>query len=99
MRSYDGESSSTDDDDRREGLPEVHLQQGSWQRTASHPTWAWEHRNAVSVGGGEPLAQRSSPYVYLLDKVASSSERSEICKGEGELQLQRLFCDNDDAIV
>ncbi|XP_018361408.1 PREDICTED: class E basic helix-loop-helix protein 23 [Trachymyrmex cornetzi] len=46
MRSYDGESSSTEDDDRREGLPEPHLQQGSWQRTASHPTWAWEHRNA-----------------------------------------------------
>ncbi|KAL0099433.1 hypothetical protein PUN28_020159 [Cardiocondyla obscurior] len=46
MRSYDGESSSTEDDDRREGLPETHLQQGSWQRTASHPTWAWEHRNA-----------------------------------------------------
>ncbi|XP_071649341.1 uncharacterized protein Oli isoform X2 [Temnothorax longispinosus] len=46
MRSYDGESSSTEDDDRREGLPESHLQQGSWQRTASHPTWAWEHRNA-----------------------------------------------------
>ncbi|EFN67458.1 Class B basic helix-loop-helix protein 5 [Camponotus japonicus] len=45
MRSYDGESSSTEDDDRREGLPEAHLQQGSWQRTASHPTWAWEHRN------------------------------------------------------
>lgn len=48
MRSYDGESSSTEDDDRRESLPEAHLQQGSWQRTASHPTWAWEHRNAVS---------------------------------------------------
>lgn len=48
MRSYDGESSSTEDDDRREGLPEAHLQQGSWQRTASHPTWAWEHRNVVS---------------------------------------------------
>lgn len=51
MRSYDGESSSTEDDDRREGLPEAHLQQGSWQRTASHPTWAWEHRNAVSNAG------------------------------------------------
>lgn len=50
MRSYDGESSSTEDDDRREGLPEAHLQQGSWQRTASHPTWAWEHRNTVSNG-------------------------------------------------
>jgi len=98
MRSYDGESSSTDDDDRREGLPEVHLQQGSWQRTASHPTWAWEHRNAVS-GRGEPLAQRNSSYVYLLDKVNSSSERnfSEIC--EEELKLQRLSRDNNDAIV
>lgn len=49
MRSYDGESSSTEDDDRREGLPEAHLQQGSWQRSASHPTWAWEHRTAVNT--------------------------------------------------
>lgn len=49
MRSYDGESSSTEDDDRREGLPEAHLQQGSWQRSASHPTWAWEHRAAVCI--------------------------------------------------
>lgn len=49
MRSYDGESSSTEDDDRREGLPEAHLQQGSWQRSASHPTWAWEHRAAVNT--------------------------------------------------
>lgn len=49
MRSYDGESSSTEDDDRREGLPEAHLQQGSWQRSASHPTWAWEHRTAVNI--------------------------------------------------
>lgn len=55
MRSYDGESSSTEDDDRREGLPETHLQQGSWQRTASHPTWAWEHRNTVSNAKHEEL--------------------------------------------
>ncbi|KAI4493749.1 PREDICTED: class E basic helix-loop-helix protein 23 [Polistes canadensis] len=55
MRSYDGESSSTEDDDRRESIPsEAHLQQGSWQRSASHPTWAWEHRAA------HPLAPPSA---------------------------------------
>lgn len=47
MRSYDGESSSGEEDDKREVLPEVHLQ--PWQRSASHPTWAWEHRNDVRI--------------------------------------------------
>ena len=48
MRSYDGESSSCEEDERREAMPEAHLQQGPWQRSASHPTWAWEHRSTVS---------------------------------------------------
>lgn len=48
MRSYDGESSSGDEEDRREGLPEVHLNQGPWQRS-SHPTWAWDHRGVSQV--------------------------------------------------
>ena len=47
MRSYDGESSSGDEDDRRE--PEGHSNSGSWQRTTSHPTWAWEHRGTVRI--------------------------------------------------
>ncbi|XP_015609910.1 class E basic helix-loop-helix protein 23 [Cephus cinctus] len=46
MRSYDGESSSAEEDDRREGHPEGHPQQGGWHRSSSHPTWAWEHRSA-----------------------------------------------------
>ncbi|KAF7996490.1 hypothetical protein HCN44_002122 [Aphidius gifuensis] len=49
MRSYDGESSSGDEEDRREGLPEVHLNQGPWQRS-SHPTWAWDHRGPQLSG-------------------------------------------------
>lgn len=44
MRSYDGESSSGDEDDRREILPEAHLNQGPWRGSTGHPTWAWEHR-------------------------------------------------------
>ncbi|KAL7298727.1 hypothetical protein TKK_0008481 [Trichogramma kaykai] len=60
MRSYDGESSSCEEDDRREAMPEAHLQpqqqqQGPWQRSASHATWAWEHRNT------HPLAAHSNP--------------------------------------
>lgn len=47
MRSYDGESSSGEEDDKREVLPEVHLQPGPWQR--SHPTWAWDHRSSVRI--------------------------------------------------
>lgn len=68
MRSYDGESSSTEDDDRREGLPETHLQQGSWQRTASHPTWAWEHRNAVSNNNAQKkqLLTFYFSYIHIL---------------------------------
>ncbi|XP_012257343.2 class E basic helix-loop-helix protein 23 [Athalia rosae] len=46
MRSYDGESSSGDEDDRRDAPHESHLQQGAWQRSSSHPTWAWDHRGA-----------------------------------------------------
>ncbi|XP_066595598.1 class E basic helix-loop-helix protein 23 [Prorops nasuta] len=63
MRSYDGESSSTEDDDRREVLPEAHLQQGSWQRSASHPTWAsWDHRNNHPLPPQQSTASLESVY-------------------------------------
>lgn len=47
MRSYDGESSSCEEDDRRESLPEAQLQQGAWQRSTSHPNWGWDQRTPV----------------------------------------------------
>ncbi|XP_023288730.1 class E basic helix-loop-helix protein 22 [Orussus abietinus] len=62
MRSYDGESSSAEEDERREGLPEVHLQQGPWQRSASHPTWAWEHRGAHQLPGQSSTPLESMGY-------------------------------------
>ncbi|CAL7935746.1 unnamed protein product [Xylocopa violacea] len=70
MRSYDGESSSTEDDDRREGLPEAHLQPGSWQRSASHPTWAWEHRTA------HPLPPQSTASLESMYSVPGASHAS-----------------------
>ncbi|XP_058792957.1 class E basic helix-loop-helix protein 23 isoform X2 [Phymastichus coffea] len=69
MRSYDGESSSCEEDERREVMPEAHLQQqqpqpqqqpGPWQRSASHPTWAWEHRST------HPLATHANPSLEPL---------------------------------
>ena len=49
MRSYDGESSSAEEEDKSDILPEINLQQGHWQRSSSHPTWAWEHRSSVRI--------------------------------------------------
>ncbi|XP_014203994.1 class E basic helix-loop-helix protein 23 [Copidosoma floridanum] len=72
MRSYDGESSSCEEDERREVMPEAHLhQQGPWQqqhqRSASHPTWAWEQRSTHALGshsgnpGLNPMAYHQGP--------------------------------------
>lgn len=47
MRSYDGESSSCEDEERPEVMPEAHLQHPAhWPR--SPPGWAWEQRPPVS---------------------------------------------------
>ncbi|XP_016840891.1 class E basic helix-loop-helix protein 23 isoform X1 [Nasonia vitripennis] len=65
MRSYDGESSSCEEDERREPMPEAHLQHqpqqqpGPWQR---HPAWAWEHRSAhFNRPQQHPLAAHANP--------------------------------------
>lgn len=48
MRSYDGESSSGDEDDRRDILADNNLNQGTW-RGSTHPPWAWEHRVRIFI--------------------------------------------------
>ncbi|CAD6229445.1 GSCOCG00006597001-RA-CDS [Cotesia congregata] len=64
MRSYDGESSSGDEDDRREILSDNHhLNQGGW-RGSTHPTWAWEHRQQLQNQSNpslESIAAYSAP--------------------------------------
>lgn len=47
MRSYDGESSSCEEDDRRDVISsETRAVQQNWPRS-SHPNWAWDHRGTV----------------------------------------------------
>ncbi|XP_051168735.1 class E basic helix-loop-helix protein 23 [Leptopilina boulardi] len=86
MRSYDGESSSGEEDDKREVLPEVHLQ--PWQRSASHPTWAWEHRNELPAHSGESMGSMNfnpvgipHPSVSGPPVGYSSSEHSQSAPG------------------
>ncbi|XP_046745701.1 class E basic helix-loop-helix protein 23 [Diprion similis] len=84
MRSYDGESSSGDEDDRREGGPhDAHIQQGTWQRSSSHPTWAWDHRAAHQLPSqgtgslesmGYPPPGGSHPSTGLPSSTGYSSE-------------------------
>ncbi|XP_057330944.1 class E basic helix-loop-helix protein 22 [Microplitis mediator] len=65
MRSYDGESSSGDEDDRRDILADNNLNQGTW-RGSTHPPWAWEHRHQLqsqsnAAASLESIAGYSAP--------------------------------------
>ncbi|KAK0180373.1 hypothetical protein PV327_006017 [Microctonus hyperodae] len=65
MRSYDGESSSGDEDDhpdRRDALPDTHLNQGPWRASTAHPTWAWEHRAHQLAGQSNAGSLESMAY-------------------------------------
>ncbi|KAJ8670544.1 hypothetical protein QAD02_001803 [Eretmocerus hayati] len=80
MRSYDGESSSCDEDERRDPMPEAHLQHqqqhGPWQqRSVPHPSWAWEHRGNHGLGphGNPALESMGYPGSSALQAAAAAA--------------------------
>ncbi|XP_043287733.1 class E basic helix-loop-helix protein 22 isoform X2 [Venturia canescens] len=75
MRSYDGESSSGEEDDRRE--PEAHLNPGTWQRPGTHPTWAWDHRT------NHPLPSQGNPVLENMAYSAPSASHPGITGASG----------------